>query len=74
MPCRTSFPQKSLEKEISEICEKKTVKGETVTGYNVWSADTFSLFETVCSGNYLIRGFANQDIRSDLYKSNADTA
>jgi len=68
------IPQKSLEKEVSEICEKKTVNGKTVTGYNVWSPETFSLFETISSGKYLIRGFANQDIRRELHQSNADTA
>jgi hypothetical protein len=56
------IPQKSLEKEINGICEMKTIKGRTYTGYNVWSSETFLLFETISDGRYLIRGFTNLDI------------
>lgn len=59
-------PQKSLEKEISAVCGKKTVKGKTFTGFHVWEKETFRLFETISDGSYLIRGFTNQDIRKVL--------
>lgn len=68
------IPQKSLEKEINGVCGKKTVKGRAYTGYNVWSSETFLLFETISDGKYLIRGFTNQDIRRSLCRGNADTA
>lgn len=49
------IPQKSMEEEINHVCQKKTVKGKTYSGYNVWSPETFHLFETICEGRYLIR-------------------
>lgn len=67
------IPQKSLEKEINDICEKKTIKGRSFSGYNVWSPETFLLFETISDGKYLIRGFTNQDIRRELYRDNPDS-
>ena len=66
-------PVKSIEKEINGICCRKTVKGRSVTGFNVWSAETFQLFETISDGQYLIRGFTNRDIRRRLYQGSADT-
>ena len=35
-----------IEREINEVCGKKTVRVKTVTGYNVWSKETMQLFET----------------------------
>lgn len=67
------IPQASIEKEINGVCGKKTVKGKVVTGYNVWSEETFLLFETISDGKYLIRGFTNQDIRRALCRGNPDT-
>lgn len=66
------IPAGSIEQEINGICGKKTVRGKTVTGYNVWSKETMQLFETVSDGKYLIRGFTNKDIRSVLYTKNQD--
>lgn len=68
------IPQKSLEKEINGICEKKTIKGRVYTGYNVWAPEIFLLFETISDGKFLIRGFTNQDIRWILCKNNPNTA
>ena len=68
------IPQKSVEEEINHVCQKKKVKGKTYSGYNVWSPETFHLFETICDGRYLIRGFTNRDIRQSLYKKGAESA
>lgn len=65
-------PQKSLEKEISAVCGKKTVKGKSFTGFHVWEEETFHLFETISDGSYLIRGFTNQDIRKVLGRREAE--
>ena len=64
---RNIVPAGSIEREINEVCGKKTVRGKTVTGYNVWSKETMQLFETISDGKYLIRGFTNKDIRAILY-------
>lgn len=68
------IPAKSLEKEVSELCGKKTVKKRTYTGYNVWSPETFRLFEVISDGKYLIRGFTNRDIRREIYDDDPDSA
>lgn len=68
------IPSKSLEKEIDEVCGRKTVKGRTFTGYNVWSSETFRLFETISDGKYLIRGFTNRDIRREIFEDEPDSA
>lgn len=68
------IPAKSLEKEIDEVCGKKTVKGKTFTGYNVWSPETFRLFEAISDGKYLIRGFTNRDIRQEIFEDDPDSA
>lgn len=68
------IPSKSIEKEISEICGKKVVRGRAYTGYNVWSPETFRLFEAVSDGKYLIRGFTNQEIRRAICPKNPDTS
>ena len=67
-------PVKSTEKEINSVCERKTVRGRTFTGFNVWSAETFRLFETVSDGCYLVRGFTNRDIRRRLFPNTPDTS
>lgn len=66
--------QKSIKKELNAVCGNKNVRGKTVTGYNVWSEDTFLLFETISDGKYLIRGSNNQEIHQALCKGNPDTA
>lgn len=68
------IPSASLEKEINAVCEKRTVKGKTVTGYNVWNVETMKLFEAVSDGKYLIRGFTNRDIRRTIYPGTSETA
>lgn len=68
------IPAKSLEKEVNEVCGRKKVRGRTFTGYNVWSPETFRLFETISDGKYLIRGFTNRDIRREIYDDDPDSA
>ena len=68
------IPAKSIEKEINGICGKKVDQGRTYTGYNVWSPETFRLFEAISDGKYLIRGFTNQEIRRNICRGNPDTA
>ena len=61
------IPTKSIEKEIGKVCSRKTVDGKTVTGFNVWEPDTFLLLETISQGKYLIKGFTNREIRTELF-------
>ncbi len=68
------IPVQSIEKEINEICGNKRIRGRNYTGYNVWSQETFGLFETISDGKYLIRGFTNQEIRRSIVPQNPDSA
>lgn len=68
------IPTKTIEKEINSICSRKNVKGRTYSGYNVWSEDTFLLFETISDGKYLIRGFTNREIRHSIGRAHPDSA
>lgn len=68
------IPVRSIEKEVNGICSKKVVRGRTYTGYNVWSPETFQLFETISDGKYLVRGFTNQEIRRAMNKKEPDTS
>lgn len=68
------IPAKTIEKEINSICTRKKVGGRNYSGYNVWSAGTFLLFEAVSDGKYLIRGFTNREIRHSINRDNPDSA
>lgn len=68
------IPAQTIEKEIDGICGRKVVRNRVYTGYNVWSPETFRLFETISSGRYLIRGFTNREIRRSICTGNPDTA
>jgi len=68
------IPSGSIEAEINAVCGKKKVRNRIYTGYNVWSPETFRLFEAVCDGRYLIRGFTNQEIRRSICGENPDTS
>lgn len=68
------IPAKTIEKEINSICCRKKPGGRNYSGYNVWSAETFLLFESVSDGKYLIRGFTNREIRHSTNRANPDSA
>ena len=68
------IPSQSIEQEINDVCGKKKVRNRSYTGYNVWSPETFQLFETISDGRYLIRGFTNKEIRRRICTDNPDTA
>jgi len=61
------IPTGSIEREINGVCEKKVVRGKTVSGFNVWSKENMQLFEIISDAKYIIHGFSNNDIRTVLY-------
>ena len=67
-------PAKTIEKEINGICCRNKVDGRSYSGYNVWSEDTFRLFETISDGRYLIRDFTNREIRHSIGRANPNSA
>ena len=79
--CNTRFlnaltdivPTQSVVNEIEEICGGKTVNGRRVTGFNVWSPDTVRMMETISDGKYLIKGFQNRDISTQIFPNMKDS-
>lgn len=67
------IPAKPLRRK-STVSAPKKVEGRSYSGYNVWSAETFLLFEAVSDGKYLIRGFTNREIRHSMNRDNPDSA
>ena len=65
-------PVKSALDSIGKICSSKKVNGRTVTGFNVWNPETVLLMETICNGEFLIRGFKNKDIAGRIYPGISD--
>ncbi|WP_373265142.1 hypothetical protein [Hungatella hathewayi] len=63
---------------LDSMCNTLPVRSierkRTYTGYNVWALESFQLFETICDGRYLIRGFTNQEIRRSICRGNPDTS
>ena len=56
-------PVGKTSKEIEKVCSRNIVCGKVVTAFNVWAPETLLLFETICDGKFLIKGFSNKDIR-----------
>ncbi len=61
------IPVKSVQKEIQDICGRKTEKGKIFTGFHVWEKDTPRLFQVISDGRYLLSGFTNKAIRQSIY-------
>lgn len=71
-PCRISSRQKSG-KRGQRTLWKENRKKRTYTGYNVWSPETFRLFEVISNEKYLVCGFTNRDIRREIYDNDPDS-
>jgi len=54
-------------KEIKSISERKEVNNQVFTGFNVLNKETITIFQTISSGDFLIKGFTNKNIRTRLY-------
>ena len=65
-------PAKSTLEEIGKVCSRKKTGEKTVTGFNVWSPEFVLIMETVCDGRFLLNGFCNKEIRSDIFPNMAD--
>lgn len=53
--------------QVSELTEPKVHKGRSYKGFNPASQKDIQLFEAVMSGDHLIQGFRNADIRNLLW-------
>lgn len=61
------IPVKSTQQEIEAVCERRTEKGRTYTGFNVWEKETLETLRVIADGRYLLSGFTNKIVRRELY-------
>jgi hypothetical protein len=53
--------------EVAKLAEAKVQNGRSYKGFNPASRDDVRLFQAVMSGDHLLEGFKNQDIRNLLW-------
>lgn len=53
--------------EIEKMSSSITVKDKKYTGFNILSKDTLKLLSVISSGEYLINGFSNKNIRNKYF-------
>jgi hypothetical protein len=61
------IPKGSIDKELSGLCERTSIAGKIVAGFNLWENETFRLLTEVANASFLIRGFTNRDLRRALW-------
>ena len=66
------IPVKSVQEEIEAVCARKTEKGRTYTGFNVWDAKTLEMLRVIADGKYLLSGITNKKLRAELYTKTCD--
>lgn len=60
--------------QVSELVESKVSGGRRYAGFNPARRDDVRLFQAVLSGDHLVRGFCNRDIRRALWGDSSDPA
>ena len=53
--------------EIEKVSSSTTVNDRKYTGFNILEKDTLKLFSIISSGEYLINGFTNKNIRNKYF-------
>ena len=68
----TRKPRVSAYQQVSQVAESKQSKGRSYAGFNPARRDDVRLFAAVLSGDHLLRGFRNGDIRLALWRTSTD--
>ena len=53
--------------EIEKVSSSTTINNRKYTGFNILEKDTLKLFSIISSGEYLINGFTNKNIRNKYF-------
>lgn len=61
------IPVKSVQKEIQQVCTRKTEHGKVYSGFNVWEKETLEMFRIISGGKYLLSGFTNKAVCQEIY-------
>ena len=55
--------------DLKDISKPVEDKGRKYSSFNIFNDDTLRLFKAVSSGDFLLKGFTNKDIRKIIYDS-----
>ena len=55
-------------KEIEEISKNIEVNNRNITGFNILDSKTTKVFETIASGDYIVNGITNKNLRCRIFK------
>ena len=55
-------------KEIEEISKTIEVNNRNITGFNILNAETTKILETIASGDYIVNGITNKNLRCRIFK------
>lgn len=59
--------------QVARLAERKVVAQRSYAGFNPASPQDIRLFQAVLSGNHLVQGFYNKDIRRQLFVESHDS-
>ena len=59
-------------KDVEKISISKEINGRRYSAFNVLNKDTLLLFQIISSGEYLINGFNNKNVRSKYFSENSE--
>ena len=60
------------EKEIREVSCAKEVRGRRYSGFNLLSGETIQVLKAISSGEFLLNGFSNKNIRQRIFPDSED--
>jgi len=69
--CVVAYPAPAYE-QVSHVAEPKVVHDRHYAGFNPARRDDVRLFQAVLSGDHLLRGFHNADLRAQLWPASSD--
>jgi hypothetical protein len=58
---------KVVVKEIKAISERKEINNRIYSGFNILNKETITIFQAIASGDFIIKGFSNKNIRTKIY-------
>ncbi len=54
--------------EVENISSSITINGRHISGFNILEKETTLLFETIASGDYIVNGITNKNLRCRIFK------
>ena len=64
--------EKVPEKEVMSVSAPKEADGRRYSGFNLLSTETVMILSTIASGEFILNGFDNKNLRRRIYKNSED--